>query len=187
MRARAQRQKEVHNRITLAAVHLHESVGPAKTTVSDIAKLAGVRRATIYNHFSNDEELFDACSSHWFAENPPPDPAPWAEIPDPSHRVETALLRMYEYYDRGQDMLDKVLRDAHLVPALKNILEQKWEPLLEGITTILAEGATSSLNRELRATLLVALNFFTWKTLSAAGLSNEKAAKLAVSWIKPFR
>lgn len=184
MRARAQRQKEVHSRITRATVQLHGSVGPARTTVSDIAKLAGVRRATVYNHFATEEELFDACSSHWFGENPPPDPATWSEIPDPNLRVETALLRMYEYYDGGQDMLEKVLRDAHLVPALEMILEQKWEPLIEGIVTILAEGRASTGDTELRASLHVALNFFTWRTLTAVGLSNDKAARLAAAWIK---
>ncbi|MGI9538370.1 MAG: TetR/AcrR family transcriptional regulator [Desulfocapsaceae bacterium] len=184
MRARAQRQKEVRDRITRATVHLHGSVGPARTTISDIAKLAGVRRATVYNHFATDEELLDACSSHWFTENPPPDPSTWVEISDPDHRIETALLRMYEYYDGGQEMLEKVLGDAHLVPALKMILEQKWEPLLEEIVTILEEGRASFGDTELRASLRVALNFFTWRTLAAAGLSKEKAARLAASWIK---
>jgi AcrR family transcriptional regulator len=211
LRARARRQEEVHRRITLATVHLHGTVGPARTTVSDIAKLAGVRRATVYNHFPTDLELIDACSSHWFAENPPPDPAPWAEILDPGCRVETALAAMYEYYDRGQEMMENVLRDAPLVAALEKILQQKWLPMMEGIVGILAEGWRSNEvgthatgadgmehakiqpirqggEVELRASLRVALDFFTWQTLATtSGLSNDEAARLAAAWVEAVR
>lgn len=189
LRARARRQEAVHLRITLAAVHLHGTVGPARTTVSDVAKRAGVRRATVYNHFPTDLELFESCSSHWFSENPPPDPAPWAEIPDPDRRTEAALVAMYEYYDRGRMMLENVLRDATLVPAVKEILRRNWEPMMEGIVEILAHGWISSEVKsrtgdvELRASLRVALDFFTWQTLAASSLSNEKAARLATAWV----
>ncbi len=40
-----------------------------------------------------DLELIDACSSHWFTLNPPPDPAPWTEISDPGRRAEAILHR----------------------------------------------------------------------------------------------
>jgi AcrR family transcriptional regulator len=172
-----------------------------------IAKRAGVRRATVYNHFSTELELIDACSSHWFGENPPPDPAPFEEIMDPGRRAEAALKAMYEYYDRGREMLENVLRDTPLVPALEEILRLKWWPMLEGIVDMLAEGWSSSeverramdasgvedsqvrptrcgVDLELRASLRVALDFFTWQTLAASGLSNEKAARLAAAWVE---
>lgn len=206
LRARARRRDEVHRRITLAAVQLHGTVGPARTTVSDIADLAGVQRATVYNHFPTDLALIDACSSHWFSQNPPPDPSQWTEIPDPGRRAAAALTAMYEYYDSGREMLDKVLRDATLVPALEKILQQKWWPLLEGIVEILAEGWSSpwvegrstaedappppaerSGDVELRASLRVALDFFTWQTLSVSGLTNHDAARLAAVWVEAAR
>jgi len=187
----------------MAALHLHGTVGPARTTVSDIAQLAGVQRATVYNHFPTDLTLLDACSSHWFSQNPPPDPAQWAEIPAPGRRAVAALTAMYEYYDRGREMLENVLRDATLVPALEEILRQKWWPLMEGIVQILAEGWSSpgvegrsaaegatvpaagqSGDIELRASLRVAVDFFTWQTLSASGLTNHDAARLAAAWVE---
>ena len=195
-RARAERRDEIHRRITIATVHLHGTVGPARTTVSDIAKRAGVRRATVYNHFATDLELIDACSSHWFSENPPPNPAVWAEIGDPSRRVVAALKAMYEYYHSGREMLNNVLRDTELVPALKEIIQLKWSPMLEGIVGLLAEGSnspeiesltTDSRELELRASLRVALDFFTWQKLSESGLSNKKAAKLAAMWVEASR
>jgi AcrR family transcriptional regulator len=212
LKARAERQEEVHRRITKATVDLHRTVGPARTTVSEIAKLAGVQRATVYNHFPTDLELIDACSSHWVADNPPPDPATWAEIEDPGRRLEAALTAMYGYYDRGKDMLENVLRDAPLVPALEEINRRKWWPLIEGLVDLLSRGWVETADRvahpearppggpagppasgapgdqagaiPLRASLHVALDFFTWQTLARSGLSNEEAARLATKWVR---
>ena len=193
LRARARRRDEVHNRITEATVQLHGTVGPVRTTVREIAKIAGVRRATVYNHFPTDRELFDACSSHWFSENPPPDPTPWAEVPDPARRAEIALSAMYDYYDQGRDMLENVLRDAPLVPALGEILEEKWRPLMERIAEILAGGAIAAKSDpagdhlELLASLRVALDFSTWKSFADSGLSNDEAARLSAAWVDTVR
>lgn len=193
LKARARRQEQVHKRITLAAVHLHKTVGPAKTTMNAIAELAGVRRATVYNHFPTELELIDACSSHWFMENPPPDHTAWLEISDPVHRTNRALLDMYQYYEVGQEMLGKVLRDAPLVPAMDEIRRQKWQPMLEGMVEIIVSGWKSGHNRvqiskqamkALRASLMVALDFFTWQTLTESGLSTKEAARLASSWVE---
>lgn len=206
LRARARRREAVHRRITLAAVYLHGSVGPARTTVSEIAKRAGVRRATVYNHFPTDLELINACSSHWFGQNPPPDPSAWAEVADPRDRVRVALGAMYEYYDRGKEMLENVLRDSPQVTALEEILRLKWWPLLEQMVQILAEGWASAVSgatppREvketaleprsiqeqqdpaLRGSLRVALDFFTWQTLTDSGLSDREAATLVAGWV----
>jgi len=46
-------------------VKLHGTVGPAKTTVSGIAREAGVQRATVYRHFADEEAIYEACSSHY--------------------------------------------------------------------------------------------------------------------------
>jgi AcrR family transcriptional regulator len=191
LRARARRKEEVHLRITKATVHLHGTVGPARTTVSDIANIAGVRRATVYNHFPTDLELLDACSTHWFTENPPPDFAPWVDIKDPISRAVVALTAMYEYYDHGREMLEKVLRDAPLVPALDEILRQKWWPMMDGIIEILADG-WDSMEAErsskgavpVRATFRVALDFFTWQALAESRLTNEEAARLGAVWVE---
>lgn len=38
-------------RITRAAFELHETVGPARASISAIAERAGVQRHTVYSHF----------------------------------------------------------------------------------------------------------------------------------------
>jgi len=185
LKARARKQEAVHERITLAAVHLHGTLGPARTTMKAIAEQAGVRRATIYNHFPSEYELLDACSSHWFGENPPPDPSGWARIDDPDTRVRQGLAEMYDYYNRGRYMLEKVLRDAAIVPAMEEIRQNKWLPMIESIIGILAkEQNNPEKDKRVRASLRVALDFFTWRTLIESGLSNEEAAELAAGWVR---
>jgi DNA-binding transcriptional ArsR family regulator len=50
MKVRAERHAETRRRILEAAVHLNGTVGPHPTTISDIARLAGVERPTVLRH-----------------------------------------------------------------------------------------------------------------------------------------
>ena len=77
LKARAERYQKTRQRIVEAAVELHRTAGPARTTITDIAKRAGVERQTVYNHFPDELSLFKACSAHNRSLNPPPDPEPW--------------------------------------------------------------------------------------------------------------
>ena len=65
LKERARRQAETRQRIVEAAVDLHTSRGPARTSVSAIADRAGVERHTVYAHFPDERALFRACSTHW--------------------------------------------------------------------------------------------------------------------------
>ena len=51
LKARAERYQQTRQRIVEATVELHRTAGPARTTITDIAKKAGVERQTVYNHF----------------------------------------------------------------------------------------------------------------------------------------
>src|SRR5512133_580206 len=88
MRRRAELEELTRRRITESAVALHEELGPARTSISAVAERAGVRRSTVYRHFPDEAALFAACSSHWRAANPAPDPRAWAAIADPGLRTE---------------------------------------------------------------------------------------------------
>ena len=184
LKARARRWDEVHANITRAAVSLHQSVGPARTTMEAVARRAGVRRATVYNHFPTEHSLIDACSSHWFSENPPPDPSAWAAVVDPLKRARLALESMYRYYAQGQGMLEKVLRDAPVVPAMDEIRREKWQPLLDSVIDLLMHAFDpAQRTAALQVSLALAFDFFTWQRLAAAELAPKAAASLAVRWI----
>src|ERR671919_2710297 len=77
---RAEQEAETRQRIVEAMVALHREVGPARTTISAIAERAGVERLTVYRHFPDERSLFEACTGHWRASHPPPDPGPWTQI-----------------------------------------------------------------------------------------------------------
>src|SRR6187200_1230029 len=76
--ARAAEMERTRKRITKAAIELHGTVGPAATTMSAVAQMAGVTRATLYRHFPTEDALLSACSAEWLAANPRPDLARWA-------------------------------------------------------------------------------------------------------------
>lgn len=96
---------------------LHQTVGPARTSVKAIAERAGVDRATIYRHFPTMQALFDACTSHYYALHPMPDPGQWAEITSPDARLRTGLLELYGWYAETEQMLHSGIRDLDHVPA----------------------------------------------------------------------
>jgi AcrR family transcriptional regulator len=115
-RKRAVSELETRQRITEAAVALHQTVGPARTSVKAIAERAGVERATVYRHFPTEQALFDACTSHYYAHHPMPDPGTWAAIADPDERLRVAVSDLYAWYDETEEMLSRGIRDLEHVP-----------------------------------------------------------------------
>ncbi len=177
---RAQLEAETRLRITQAAVDLHGSVGPARTTISAVADRAGVQRATVYRHFPDEDALFDACSSHWMAHHPLPDPAAWAKIEDPDRRLRVALEELYDWYERGEYMLEKTTRDLALVPALRPSMEAFRSWLDAAVDAILrGRSERGARRRRVRATVGHALAFETWRSLvSHQGLSRSETIEL---------
>src|SRR3954453_5926218 len=124
LKERAVKQAETRQRIVDATVSLHRDVGPARTTISEVARRAGVGRVTVYNHFPGDESLLGACSQQFVEESPPPDPSTWKSVKDPDSRLKSALTELYGYYRENETMLANVGRDAPIVPALAAVLER---------------------------------------------------------------
>jgi AcrR family transcriptional regulator len=179
-RLRARLEEETRLRITEAAVDLHGSVGPARTTISAVADRAGVQRATVYRHFPDEEALFAACSSHWLARNPLPEPAAWAKIDDPDERLRVALGELYEWYEIGEYMLEKTSRDVALVPALRPSMEA-FGGWLDTASDALISGRPErgARRRRVRAAVGHALAFETWRSfVSQQGMSRSETIEL---------
>src|SRR5215813_5696546 len=121
MTRRAENEEQTRLRITESAVALHEELGPARTSISAIAERAGVRRSTVYRHFPDEDTLFAACSSHWRAHNPPPDPRAWAAEADPAERSRRALGELYAFYASTEAMYVSLLRDEPLLPVVRRL------------------------------------------------------------------
>jgi len=186
LKRRAERQAETRLRITEATMALHESVGPAHTTVSEIARLAGVQRATVYNHFPDDRSLFAACSAHWVAQHPRPDPAAWDGVADPAERATRALAGLYGWYDVNRRMLAHVLRDAELLPSLGSVTAEGLDGYLAAYRTLLMRDrrARGERRRRLAAGIDLAVQFTTWRRLSERGLSPIEASRLMAEMIE---
>src|SRR5438067_10513211 len=100
MQRRAESQQQTRRRITESAVALHGTVGPSRTSISAVAAHAGVRRSTVYRHFPDEAALFDACTAHWAAANPPPELCTWSAIGNPEERLRIALDELFAFYQR---------------------------------------------------------------------------------------
>jgi AcrR family transcriptional regulator len=192
LKRRAERQEETRQRIARAAMELHESLGPSRTTISAVAERAGVGRPTVYSHFPDELSLFKACSSLDLSENPPPDPDPWARIVDPEERLRVALSELYAYFRRRERMFAKVLRDAQGEAELNANLREVLKPLFahwNRTKDILAAGWQVP-DEQPRASLVeagigLALDFQNWRTMvRQQNLTDEQAVELMTTMVR---
>jgi AcrR family transcriptional regulator len=181
---------ETRQRITEATVQLHGTVGPARTTISSIAELAGVQRQTVYRHFPAEEELFAACSAHYWERHPWPDPASWRSGDSVRARITEALARFYAFYADVEPMLTNVLRDAPVVPYIEKVGLASYAEFLDGIARdLVATCAPPKDNRKaVAAAVRHALAFSTWQSLVRENrLSRRAAVELMSAMIEAAR
>jgi AcrR family transcriptional regulator len=186
LKRRAESQVETRRRIVEATAALHDEVGPARTTVSDIARRAGVQRLTVYNHFPQEAELFAACGDHWLAQNPPPDPTAALALDDPAERVRGVLVPLYRWYRGTARMNEHLQRDRLLMPSLDASIRIRMDhhflDLGDTLAAALSPAAGSA--QRVRAAVSLALDFWTWRRLAAQGMSDDDAAPLMVDAIR---
>ena len=84
LKRRAERQDQTRQRIIEAAIELHQTIGPAATTVSEIAERAEVGRVTVYRHFPDEPSLARACSGQYLSATPSPIPTAGVSLPTQS-------------------------------------------------------------------------------------------------------
>jgi AcrR family transcriptional regulator len=165
MQSRAESQQRTRLRITESAVELHGTLGPARTSISAVAAHAGVRRSTLYRHFADEGALFDACTAHWTAANPPPDLLAWARVEDPDERLALALGELYAFYGRTELMLENLFRDEGLpvvrerFGAFRDYFAAAQETLMAG------RRLRGAAQRRTSAAVGHAIAFSTWKSL----------------------
>jgi AcrR family transcriptional regulator len=181
LKQRAEAQERTRTRIAAAAMELHGTLGPARTSISAVAERAGVQRTTVYRHFPDEAALFAACSAHWAALHPPPDPSMLPGIADPDERLRTGLSALYAWYREGEAMLTNVIRDEPHVPALRDQVAG-----LRGYLTATAEmmlpgrGLRGHRRRRVAASIGHATEFEVWRSLAGRGLGDEEIVELMV-------
>lgn len=176
LKARAERQDQTRRRIVGAAIELHESVGPARTTVTAIAERAGVGRLSVYRHFPDEASLLAACSGAWFEQHPPPDPARWRAIPDPRERLRAALRETYAYHRATEAMISRALADVGDQPSMAPY-HHHWREAADTVAAVWKAGGKQ--RRRVRAAIGHALSFTTWRSLTTEqGLDDAEAVEL---------
>jgi len=184
-RRRAESEAQTRLRITESAVHLHGTVGPARTSMSAVAEHAGVQRSTLYRHFPDEAALFEACSAHWIAANPRPDLEEWAAVADPDERLRLGLEQLYAYYERTAPMLENLLRDEPVHEVVRVRLQGLHAFGAAMAETLMAgRGLRGAARRRTRAAIGHAVAFSTWRSLvREQGLSRADAVELACGFV----
>ncbi len=132
-----------------------------------------MQRRTVYNHFPDDASLLAACSAHWRAQHPAPDPGGWSDL-------RQGLHELYAWYRETEPMLANVLRDAEVLPSLRRVIEPGLGAYAEAVRDALAAGFPRS--RRVDAAIRLAADFHAWRVL--APLGDEEAAELAAQLVE---
>lgn len=163
MRGRAESVQSTKLRITEAAVHLHETLGPARTTLSAIAEEAGVQRQTLYRHFEDETAMLAACSAHYWSGLRWPDVSVWEAATSFTERFSAALPEVHAFHAATESMIANVLRDAEVSTLVRDSLESYDEFFAAIVDSICEEVPRDDPCRRLVAH---ALDFRTWQSLA---------------------
>ena len=178
LKRRAELREETRQRIVDATIELHETIGAARTTISEIAHRAGVGRVTVYRHFPDEGSLFAACSGHYFSQNPFPDIERWEEISDPPDRLRHALRESYGWYDANRQMIGMALAEARDLPVMAPYHEF-WDNAADSLAT--AWHLRGRRRARLKAAIALGLSFETHRTLiREQQLGDDQAIELMI-------
>ena len=185
MRRRAEQIDETRQRITEATVRLHTTVGPGSTTIAGVAKEAGVTRLTVYRHFEDLDELFQACITHWVATNPLPDLDAWRAIPSRDERVRRALGELYAWYGQRHEELHPIYRDFEAMPeSARQSTAALFDAIAAGMMSPLADAPVAEGHDVQMAVARHLVDFWTWHSLVVErGLSVEQATDAAIGML----
>ena len=183
---RAERQDETRLRIVEATIKLHQEIGGLATTISAIAELAGVERATVYRHFPDERALLQACTGHYAAQHPPPNPGAWAQIEDANDRLQTALTEIYAYHRYTEVMSARATIDVPQIPTLREVLAPMFAYWGQVRDLLVAPWRTGSGNEHLvEVAIGHAIAFPTWQSLvREQGLDDGEAVVLMVRLVR---
>jgi AcrR family transcriptional regulator len=183
LRKRAERQQETRQRIVEATVALHSELGPARTSVKAIAERAGVQRHTVYSHFPDERELIMACSGLHLERHPLPDPEGLLEIDDPEARVRRAVELVYAYYAADELLMANIMRDVEDDPMTQYAVGVRFAPVFGRLHEVVVAGfrAGGARRKRIAGAIAVALDFYTWRTLTRAGLDERAKIETATA------
>ncbi len=175
---RREKVEQTRRRIAKATYELHSTIGPASTTVAQIAERARLPRQTVYRNFPTQLDLFRGCIAFGLDLSPPPDPAEWQAIPDPVSRLHAALGELYRWFEDVEQIMTNSLRDIGAAPAAAEAMQ----PLAELVQFM---HRTLSAGRDMQTVsplIRLAIDFPTWKLLRR--VEEMESPSIADLWIQ---
>jgi hypothetical protein len=132
--------------------------------------------------FPDELSLNLACSSLAMEERDPlPNAETWRMIEDRRVRLRAGLTALYGWYQRNAALAACVQRDVEYHAVTKQIVELRFGPSMASYREVLG----GTLGAKGRAVLLLALSFFTWRTLVRdAGLTTAEAVETMVGAVE---
>ena len=184
LRARAVQIARTRERIVEALMQLHQELGPRHTTVSAVAKRAGVQRLTVYRHFDGEAEMFAACSGRYLQLNPPPHAGLWAQETGPARRTRRGLEAIYSFFNRTAPMLEKVYRDREDCDGLQAVMQQVDAHFRSLADDLASAWPGAKAHSRYAAILRHVTRFATWQSLGAEGLNDREKIALILEWLE---
>ncbi|MFL9827346.1 TetR/AcrR family transcriptional regulator [Rhodoplanes sp. SY1] len=185
LKRRAVRQDATRQRIIAAAVDLHCSVGPTRTSILAIAERAGVERPTVYRHFPTLNALYLACADRFWTDNPLPDAEAWTAVADPEARLRRGLGELYAFFERLSPALWNILRDVEDAPDLKQFCaghSGSWMRMREVLAEPFAD--LSEPRDKVDAAIAHAVDYFAWRASRRNGVSNTAIIDLMTGMVR---
>ncbi|HEY8862761.1 MAG TPA: TetR/AcrR family transcriptional regulator [Candidatus Dormibacteraeota bacterium] len=179
LRKRAETQAETRRRIVEATVTFHSTIGPARTTVADICRKAGIQRATFYRHFPEELSLFKECRAFGANESPMPEPDACVTIADPIRRMRSGLATAYAFYRENEQRMAAIIRDSEVMPVGGAFFQ-----FADRLRDVMAAGWKAKGKRHARilAACGHAADFQAWRSLARKqGLSDSEVIEAMVA------
>jgi AcrR family transcriptional regulator len=186
-RRRAESTARTRARVMDAVRALLERGTFHESSVEEIARLAGVGRATLYQHFGSRLGLVDAiCES--FADNPSMAAIQASpDVADPRKALVQAIGQAMRFWESEESLHRHLYGLAEIDESAADFVERQTtdrRSVVERIVGRLAEdGALRAgvSKAQARATLLVLTSFHTFEELRAAGLAPNEIERFGVS------
>ena len=177
---RREKVEETRRRIAKATYELHSTIGPASTTVAQIAERARLPRQTIYRNFPTQLDLFRGCIAFGLDLSPPPDPVAWQEIADRDQRLHSGLTELYAWFEDVEAIMTNSLRDIGALPAAAEAMQ----PLAELMQFMHDTLSTGWEIHSVSPLIRLAIDFSTWKMLRRVeGIESEAIIEFWVQLI----
>jgi AcrR family transcriptional regulator len=183
--------EETRQRIVRATLELHAKKGIFDTSWKDIAELADVSLATVYNHFPSLHELLPACGALIMARIRPLSPGDAQRIfgntPSLEERLRRLVTEIFDFYERGESYLEVGPKERQLDAV------QEWEAGMRAVREgLVREALTPVASDEVAVrTVSALLDFSVFRSFQRHRVPREEAEdtlnQMVLCWIRETR